>query len=159
VTLSYVALGSNLGDARLQVVHAMAALAQLPATRVLRSSQLYRTPPWGIVDQPPFINAAVELDSGLDAMTLLDALLALERQAGRTRTVRYGPRTLDLDLLHVDGVQMQGERLTLPHPRMMERAFVLLPMSDMAPDFRPTGRQTVAERLAELDLTGYEKLP
>lgn len=159
MTRSYVALGSNLGDPRLQVVDAMEALGHLPATRVLQRSQLYRTPPWGIADQPPFVNAVVELDSGLDALSLLDALLELERRAGRVRTVRNGPRTLDLDLLHVDGQQRQDERLALPHPRMMERAFVLLPMSDIAPDFRPMGGQTVAERLAELDLSGYENLP
>ena len=95
---------------------------------------LYRTPPWGVLEQPPFVNAVVELDTALSPHALLDALLAIEQRAGRVRAERNGPRTLDLDLLHVDGVQLDDPRLTLPHPRMAERAFVLLPLHDIAPD-------------------------
>jgi 2-amino-4-hydroxy-6-hydroxymethyldihydropteridine diphosphokinase len=153
VTLAYVALGSNLDDPRQQVLDAMMALAQLPETTVAQRSLLYRTPPWGITGQPPFVNAVVELETGLSPHALLDALLDLEQRAGRVRAVRNGPRTLDLDLLHVD------ERLSLPHPRMMDRAFVLLPLNDIAPTLAPTAGRTVAERLAELDLSGYERLP
>jgi 2-amino-4-hydroxy-6-hydroxymethyldihydropteridine diphosphokinase len=159
VTLAYVALGSNLDDPRQQVLDAMMALAQLPETTVAQRSLLYRTPPWGITEQPPFVNAVVELETGLSPHALLDALLDLEQRAGRVRAVRNGPRTLDLDLLHVDGVQLEDERLSLPHPRMMDRAFVLLPLNDVAPTLLPTGDRTVAERLAELDLSGYERLP
>ncbi|HEY0197555.1 MAG TPA: 2-amino-4-hydroxy-6-hydroxymethyldihydropteridine diphosphokinase [Rhodanobacter sp.] len=159
MTRAYVALGSNLGDPRQQVLDAMMALARLPATSVVQRSSLYRTPPWGIAEQPPFVNAVVELDTDLSPNALLDALLDLEQRAGRVRAERNGPRTLDLDLLHVDGVQLDDERLSLPHPRMMDRAFVLLPLNDVAPALLPAGSRTVAERLAELDLTGYERLP
>ena len=159
MTLAYVALGSNLGDPRQQVLDAMEALARLSGTRLLKRSQLYRTPPWGVLEQPPFINAAVQLDSSLSPHGLLDALIEIEQSAGRVRAQRNGPRTLDLDLLYVDGVQLDDERLTLPHPRMTERAFVLLPLHDLAPSLQLPGRGSVAELLARLDLAGCERLP
>ncbi|MET4569968.1 2-amino-4-hydroxy-6-hydroxymethyldihydropteridine diphosphokinase [Rhodanobacter soli] len=158
MTLAYVALGSNLGDPRQQLLDAMAALANLPDTRLLQRSRLYRTPPWGMLEQPPFINAAVELDTALSPHALLDAMLAIEQRAGRVRAERNGPRTLDLDLLHVDGVQLDDPQLTLPHPRMAERAFVLLPLHDIAPTLRLPGQATVAELLARLDLAGCERV-
>ncbi|WP_426700215.1 2-amino-4-hydroxy-6-hydroxymethyldihydropteridine diphosphokinase [Rhodanobacter sp. Col0626] len=159
MTLAYVALGSNLGDPQQQLLAAMDALASLADTRLLRRSRLYRTPPWGVLEQPPFINAAVELDTGLSPHALLDALLIIEQRAGRVRGERNGPRVLDLDLLHVDGVQLDDARLTLPHPRMAERAFVLLPLHDIAPTLRLPDQHTVAERLGMLDLAGCERLP
>ena len=159
MTLAFVALGSNLCDPRQQVLVAMEAWARLPGTRLLKRSQLYRTPPWGVLEQPPFINAAVQLDSSLSPHGLLDALIEIEQSAGRVRAQRNGPRTLDLDLLYVDGVQLDDERLTLPHPRMTERAFVLLPLHDLAPSLQLPGRGSVAELLARLDLAGCERLP
>lgn len=159
MTLAYVALGSNLGDPQQQLLDAMGALANLPGTRVLQCSRMYLTPPWGVLEQPPFINAVVELDTDLSPHALLEALLAIEQRAGRVRAERNGPRILDLDLLHVDGVQLDDARLTLPHPRMSERAFVLLPLNDIAPSLRLSDHHTVAERLAMLDLAGCEKLP
>jgi 2-amino-4-hydroxy-6-hydroxymethyldihydropteridine diphosphokinase len=158
VTLAYVALGSNLCDPRRQLLDAMDALSNLPDTRLLQRSRLYRTPPWGVLEQPPFINAAVELDTALSPHALLDAMLAIEQRAGRVRAERNGPRTLDLDLLHVDGVQLDDPQLTLPHPRMAERAFVLLPLHDIAPTLRLPGQATVAELLARLDLAGCERV-
>ncbi|MBQ4853123.1 2-amino-4-hydroxy-6-hydroxymethyldihydropteridine diphosphokinase [Rhodanobacter sp. B2A1Ga4] len=158
MTLAYVALGSNLGDPRQQLLDAMEALANLPDTRLLQRSRLYRTPPWGVLEQPPFINAAVELDTALSPHALLNALLAIEQHAGRVRGERNGPRTLDLDLLHVDDVQLDDPQLTLPHPRMAERPFVLLPLHDIAPTLRLSGQTTVAELLARLDLTGCERV-
>ena len=158
MTLAYVALGSNLGDPRRQLLDAMDALSNLPDTRLLQRSRLYRTPPWGVLEQPPFINAAVELDTSLSPHALLDAMLAIEQRAGRVRAERNGPRTLDLDLLHVDGVQLDDPQLTLPHPRMAERAFVLLPLHDIAPTLRLPGQATVAELLARLDLAGCERV-
>ncbi len=158
VTLAYVALGSNLGNPRQQLLDAMDALASLPDIRLLQRSPLYRTPPWGVLEQPAFLNAAVELDTALSPHALLDALLAIELRAGRVRAERNGPRTLDLDLLHVDGVQLDDPQLTLPHPRMAERAFVLLPLHDIAPTLRLSGQATVAELLARLDLTGCERV-
>jgi len=160
VTAAYVALGSNLGDSRRYLGEAIEAMARLPSTRVTARSRLYRTPPWGMLEQPPFLNAAVRLDTGLAAGELLDALLAIERAAGRTREgERWGPRTLDLDLLHMEGVRMADARLTLPHPRIAERAFVLLPLADLAPELDLPGQGKVAELLAALDHSGCEALP
>ena len=158
MTAAYIALGGNLGDPRRQLLEAMDALAHLPGTRVLRRSRLYRTPPWGVLEQPPFLNAAVLLDTDLAPQALLDALLAIEQRAGRVRAERNGPRTLDLDLLHMDDVQLDDERLTLPHPRIAERAFVLLPLNDIAPDLRLPGQGRVADLLAAADTQGCECL-
>lgn len=158
MTLAYVALGSNLDDPKQQVLAAMDALAGLPHTRLLGRSHLYRTPPWGYAAQPDFINAAVALDTQLGPRALLDRLLELERRAGRERARANGPRTLDLDLLHVEGVQCHDAHLTLPHPRMLERAFVLLPLNDIAPTLALTATRTVAEQLASLDLAGCERI-
>ena len=158
MTLAYVALGSNLGDPQQQVLAAMAALADLPGTRVLQRSALYRTPPWGVLQQPTFVNAVVELDTALSPQALLQGLLTIEQRAGRVRTQRNGPRTLDLDLLHVVGAQMNQPQLTLPHPRMTERAFVLLPLNDVAPALCLPGLGRVAELLTRVDATGCERL-
>ena len=137
---------------------AMEALADLPGTSICQRSSLYRTPPWGVLEQPAFINAVVELETLLTPHALLDALLAIEQRAGRVRGERNGPRTLDLDLIHFDGAQLHDAQLTLPHPRMIDRAFVLLPLSDIAPTMLLPGEMTVAQRLAELDLAGCERL-
>lgn len=141
-----------------QVRQGMEALAGVPQTRELQRSHLYWTPPWGDLEQPFFVNAAVELDTQLSPHALLEALLAIEQRAGRLRSRRNGPRTLDLDLLHVEGVQCHDEQLTLPHPRMMERAFVLLPLHDIAPGLALTATRTVAQQLALLDLAGCERI-
>ncbi|WP_114239433.1 2-amino-4-hydroxy-6-hydroxymethyldihydropteridine diphosphokinase [Dyella sp. C9] len=160
MTEAYIALGSNLGDARGQVLAALRALATLPDTRLLAQSPLYLTPPWGVLEQPPFINAVAHIDTGLAPHALLDALLAIERAAGRVRDgERWGPRTLDLDVLHVDGVSLADDRLQLPHPRIQERAFVLLPLHDLAPELLVPGQGRVEELLARLDTTGCERLP
>ena len=159
MTLAYVALGSNLGDSRQQVLAAMDALDALPATYVLQRSPLYLTPPWGVVEQPPFINAVVALDTELLPEPLLDALFQIESNAGRVRAERNGPRTLDLDLLYMEGVTRTDERLTLPHPRMVERAFVLLPLSAIAPTLEIPCQGTVRALLERLDASGCERLP
>lgn len=158
MSLAYVALGSNLGEPRRQVLVAMAALDALPQTRVTARSPLYRTSPWGVLEQPDFINAAAQLETALSPYTLLDALLALELAAGRVRSVRNGPRTLDLDLLHMEGVRLDEARLTLPHPRILERAFVLLPLADIAPDLLLPGQGRVAELRAAVDAAGCAQL-
>lgn len=160
MTTAYVALGSNLGDSRQYLAEAIQAMDRLPETRVIERSRLYHTPPWGRLDQPPFINAVVSLDTGLAAETLLDALLSIERAAGRNRDGgRWGPRTLDLDLLHMDGVRVDGERLTLPHPRIGERAFVLMPLNDIAAELDIPGQGRVGELLARVDRSGCQVLP
>ena len=159
MTLAYVALGSNLGDSRRQVLDAMDALDALPETHLLQRSPLYLTPPWGVIEQPPFINAVVTLDTALSPEQLLDGLLQIETAAGRVRAERNGPRILDLDVLHVVGVSQNDERLTLPHPRMAERAFVLLPLFDIAPTLEIPGHGSVSELLAKLDASSCERLP
>lgn len=157
---AYVALGSNLGDPRQQVLDALGALARLPETRLLARSRLYRTPPWGVLEQPAFVNAAALLETDLSPHALLDALLAVEQVAGRVRDgERWGPRTLDLDLLHMPGVDMDDARLTLPHPRIAERAFVLLPLNDLDPMLELPGQGRVDRLLVQVDRAGCEVLP
>lgn len=158
MTLAYIALGSNLGDPQQQVTDAMAALADLPQSSLLSRSSLYRTAPWGVMEQPDFINAAVVLETELSPHALLDALLVIEQRAGRVRAQRNGPRTLDLDLLHMDGITLADPQLTLPHPRMAERAFVLLPLCDIAPNLAVADGLTAAQQLAQLDRGGCERV-
>lgn len=160
MTLAFIALGSNLGDAQAQVLGAFGALDGLAQTRLVARSSLYLTPPWGVLDQPAFINAVAQIDTALTPHELLDALLKVERDAGRVRDgERWGPRTLDLDVLHMEGVALSDDRLTLPHPRMAERAFVLLPLNDLAPALVLPGQGKVSDLLAAMDTTGCERLP
>ena len=157
---AFVALGGNLGDTRAYLHQALEALARLPQTRLVAHSRFYRTPPWGVVEQPAFLNAAAELDSALEPHALLEALLSIERDAGRVREgERWGPRTLDLDLLHIDGVRLDDARLTLPHPRIGERAFVLLPLAELAPELDVPGQGRVAAMLAAVDTGGCLVVP
>ncbi|OGB73015.1 MAG: 2-amino-4-hydroxy-6-hydroxymethyldihydropteridine diphosphokinase [Burkholderiales bacterium RIFOXYC12_FULL_65_23] len=130
--LAHVALGANLGDARATVSDAIAALNRLPQTRLLRASGLYRSAPWE-ASGPDFINAVAAVETGLDAHELLRALQALELQAGRERPYRNAPRTLDLDLLLYGDAVIDTPDLSVPHPRLRERAFVLLPLAEIAP--------------------------
>lgn len=160
MTEAYIALGSNLGDARRHVLGAFEALSRLPDTRLDARSHLYLTPPWGMLEQPPFINAVARIDTGLPPHVLLDALLAIERAAGRVRDgERWGPRTLDLDILHMAGMVLADDRLTLPHPRIHDRAFVLMPLNDLAPDLELAGQGRVADLLAAVDTAGLKLLP
>ena len=141
---AYVALGANLGDPRATVTAALEALADIEATAVVTRSSLYRTAPVGLRHQPDFINAVAALDTRLAPVALLEALFALEARFGRSRSVPNAPRTLDLDLLLHGDTQLAGAALTLPHPRLHERAFVLVPLLEIAPDCRIPGRGSVA---------------
>jgi 2-amino-4-hydroxy-6-hydroxymethyldihydropteridine diphosphokinase len=129
---AHVALGANLGDARATVSAAITALDRLPQTRLLRASGLYRSAPWE-ASGPDFINAVAAIETGLDAHELLRALQALELQAGRERPYRNAPRTLDLDLLLYGDAVIDSPELSVPHPRLRERAFVLLPLAEISP--------------------------
>ena len=129
---AYVALGANLGDARATVSDAIAALDRLPQTRLLRASSLYRTAPWE-ASGPDFINAVAAVETALGAHELLRALQALELQAGRERPYRNAPRTLDLDVLLYGDAVIDTPDLVVPHPRLGERAFVLVPLAEIAP--------------------------
>lgn len=137
---AFIALGSNLQDPATQISAAFAALDQLPESQVLSRSSLYRTAPVGYDHQPDFINAAVGLMTRLEPLALLRALLALETQFGRERPFPNAPRVLDLDLLLYDDLVMNTPELILPHPRMHERAFVLLPLSEIASELVIPGR-------------------
>jgi 2-amino-4-hydroxy-6-hydroxymethyldihydropteridine diphosphokinase len=131
---AYIGLGSNLEQPRQQVTDALKALAGLPCCRLTAHSSLYRSRPVGPADQPDYINAVACLDTGLDAESLLDGLQALESRHGRLRDgERWGPRTLDLDLLLYADHRLDTPRLQVPHPRMAERAFVLIPLAEIAP--------------------------
>jgi 2-amino-4-hydroxy-6-hydroxymethyldihydropteridine diphosphokinase len=130
---AFIALGANLGDARASVLQAIQSLGQLPDTELLKHSSLYRSAP---VDAsgPDFINAVAEIFTILSPQALLAALQAQEQEAGRLRPYRNAPRTLDLDILLYDGVMLDTPKLVIPHPRMFTRAFVLLPLAEIAPE-------------------------
>jgi 2-amino-4-hydroxy-6-hydroxymethyldihydropteridine diphosphokinase len=130
----FVGLGSNLADPQTRIMQAMSELDTLPQVRVQSRSSLYRSAPVGYLDQPDFINAVVQLQTGLPPRDLLDELLALELRCGRTREFINAPRTLDLDVLLYDDLQHHEHGLTIPHPQMHLRAFVLLPLLEIAPD-------------------------
>ena len=155
---AYVALGANLDDPAATVRAAFAALANLPDSRIVHCSSLYRTAPVGIADQPEFINAVAELETSLAPEALLDALLEIEQRFGRIRAERNGPRTLDLDLLLYNDQYLDLPRLTLPHPRLHLRAFVLQPLAEIAPDLKLPGRGTVAAWLPAVANQGIVKL-
>lgn len=151
---AYVALGSNLDAPRAQVEHAFEALARLPRTTLHSRSRLYRTPPWGFVDQPDFVNAAARLETALSPRELLDVLLSVEQQAGRVRGPANGPRTLDLDLLLHGAAAINEAGLVIPHPRLHQRAFVLLPLADLAPELDIPGQGRVSDLLSRVDTQG-----
>ncbi len=156
-----VGLGANLGDARASVLAAIRVLDLLPTTRVLSASRLYRTPAWGQTDQPDFMNAAVLLETSLGARALLDRLLAIERDFGRDRASgeRWGPRTLDLDLLLFGNAVINEPGLQVPHPHLHERAFALLPLAEIGPELTIPGRGMVGELACGMASSGIEAIP
>jgi 2-amino-4-hydroxy-6-hydroxymethyldihydropteridine diphosphokinase len=157
--LAHVGLGSNLGDSRATIALAIQALGGLPGCELLSRSADYQSPPWGPVPQPDYINAAVRLRTRLTAQDLLGALLDIERAFGRVRPgERWGPRTLDLDLLLHGDTVCDTEQLQIPHPRMASRAFVLLPLADIDPGLVIPGQGTVASLLARVDASGCRRL-
>lgn len=129
---AFIGLGANLGDPQQALRDALAALARAPGTRLVRSSRLYRSAPVG-ADGPDYVNAVAEIETRLDAPALLAQLQAIEQAAGRERPYRNAPRTLDLDLLLYGDARIDSAALTVPHPRLRERAFVLLPLQELAP--------------------------
>ncbi len=155
-----IALGGNVGDVRATFEKAIADIcAMAQATLEARSSD-YATPPWGDEDQARFINACIEIETALDPHALLVVLQRIERKLGRDRTKerRWGPRTLDLDIIAYDDVSLADPDLTLPHPRLFERAFVLVPLAEIAPDRKIAGRR-VGDALALALTNGIERLP
>lgn len=159
VERAYVALGANLGDARATLEAAFRALDEMPDTRLVTRSSLYRTAPIGVSDQPDYINAVAALDTALSPQALLDALLALEARHGRTREYPLAARTLDLDLLLYGDRVIDLPALRIPHPRMHLRAFVLMPLAEIAPALSLPGRGTVSDLLRDVSSQPVELLP
>jgi 2-amino-4-hydroxy-6-hydroxymethyldihydropteridine diphosphokinase len=160
VAEALVALGGNVGDVRETLEHGIAAFCGDPEIRLLARSSDYRTPPWGIEDQPPFVNCCIAVSTTLTPPALLARAQEVEQQFGRDRKneQRWGPRTLDIDLVAYDDVRLSTPELNLPHPRLFERAFVLVPLVEIAPD-RVIAGVGIKSALAKLDQTGIERLP
>ena len=157
----YIALGSNMDSPHGQLDSALEALAQHPNMQLVAVSDRYQTPPIG-PQQPDFINAAAQLSTDLSPLDLLDALQAIEQQQNRVRSIHWGPRTLDLDILFYNdligsSLVIESERLTIPHPRIGERAFVLVPLMDLNPQLALPSGETVAQLLANCSQQGIVK--
>ena len=150
---AFIGLGGNLGDPQAAMRDALHRLDASPDLSVVAVSSLYRTPPWGKLDQPDFLNAVVEVATTLEPRTLLDLCLATESQLKRVRSERWGPRLIDMDVLWFDDRRVDEAGLQVPHPRMTERAFVMVPLAEIAPDLSLAG-STAAEVAAGLDTSG-----
>lgn len=152
---AYVGLGANLGDRAATLARALELLGRQPHVAIVAVSSFRETDPVGYLDQPPFLNAAAAIETSLPPQELLGVLLDVERTLGRTREgPRYGPRTLDLDLLLIEGVMIDEPGLTLPHPRLHERSFALEPLVEIDPSIVVPGHGTVGQLLGELDERG-----
>lgn len=157
-TRVFLGLGGNLGDPEVAMAAALQALDASEAVAVAAVSSLYRTPPWGVTDQPDFLNAVAAVDTTLAAEPLLLSCLDIERSLKRVRAGRWGPRLIDIDILLFGDQRIDEEGLHVPHPRMSERAFVLAPLAELAPELMIDGR-TVRERLNDLDTGAIVRLP
>ncbi len=153
VAIIYLALGTNLGKREANLRNAIAALA--PPVRVIQESPIYETAPWGVEDQPHFLNMVVKAETELSPLALLQLLKSLETGLGRIPTFRYGPRLIDIDILFYNDLILETPELTIPHPRLQERAFVLVPLADVAPELvHPILKKTTTELVSALDATG-----
>ena len=149
----YLALGTNLGDRMENLHRALAALP--PAVSVIALSSVYETPPWGYADQPAFLNMALAGETDLEPLALIAYLKNLETDLGREKTFRNGPRLIDMDILFYDDLVFNQDDLVIPHPRLHERAFVLVPLNDVAPDrMHPVLKRTVRDLLKDVDTKG-----
>jgi 2-amino-4-hydroxy-6-hydroxymethyldihydropteridine diphosphokinase len=160
VAEALIALGGNLGDPRTTLAHALARFCDGHVVRLIARSSDYRTPPWGIEAQPAFVNLCALVGTELTPSVLLARALEVERAFGRDRgrEHRWGPRAVDIDLLAYDDLVLTTPELTLPHPRLFERAFVLVPLAEIVPD-RMIGGLRVRDALSEVDTSGIERLP
>jgi len=159
VAEALVALGGNLGDVRDTIDRAVAAFCDGQKVRLLARSSDYRTLPWGVEDQPAFVNACIAVETRLTPRALLARAQAVEQALGRERSKerRWGPRQIDIDLIAYEDVALEDSDLTLPHPQLFARAFVLVPLAEIAPERLIAGRR-VRDALAQLDTRGVEKL-
>jgi 2-amino-4-hydroxy-6-hydroxymethyldihydropteridine diphosphokinase len=153
-------LGGNVGDVRATLTRAVELLCDENDVRLIARSSDYRTPPWGVTDQPEFVNLCLIVETALSPHALLERAQAVEKALGRDRSkdARWGPRTIDIDLLAYDGLQIDEPDLQLPHPHMFERAFVLVPLAEIAPD-RVVAGSRIADALKRIDASGVTPLP
>ena len=160
MTEALLALGGNVGDSRAILDRAVALLCDGKEVRLTARSSDYRTPPWGFKYQPPFVNLCIAVETTLTPRELLERAQTIERQLGRDRAheKRNGPRTADIDIIAYDDLTLDEPNLILPHPRLFERAFVLVPLAEIVPERRIAGLR-VADAAAKVDRTGVEKLP
>ncbi len=147
---TFIALGSNLDDPRQNILRAIEKLAAIG--RVVKTSSLYTTKPWGLLDQPDFTNAVVEMEVASSPQKLLEAVLDIEKSMGRERIVRWGPRLIDLDILTFDDLTISESNLKVPHPHMLERAFVLIPLTEIAPEYEQHLKRLDEKDLLEVSL-------
>ena len=158
--IAFIGLGGNLGDPAATLRSALSVLEDMQGSRLLRASRLYRTPAWGVEQQPDFINAVAMLETSLGAQALLQSLFAIERQHGRVREaeLRWGPRTLDLDLLLYGEAVIDEPGLRVPHPHLHERAFALLPLLELAADARIPGHGLARDAMSLLEKSDIQPL-
>lgn len=147
---AYIGLGSNLGDKEANLKRALELLDRSPGLRVTRTASFYRTAPVGYTRQDWFLNTVAEVETALAPGELLTLLLAIEKELGRVRTIHWGPRMVDLDLLLFGGEEIDTPDLVVPHPRLSQRAFVMAPLAELAPELKIAGRGTAAELAEEL---------
>ncbi len=157
MSVAVLGLGGNIGDTRDLMREAIERLAQHPEIEVQQVSALYRTPPWGKTDQPPFLNAAIRIETRFPPAALLAAVLDIEKGLGRERSERWGPRTIDIDILLYGKNAVDQPGLRIPHPRLTERAFALAPLVDVMPEAEIAGRPA-RKWLAESDRAGMERV-
>jgi 2-amino-4-hydroxy-6-hydroxymethyldihydropteridine diphosphokinase len=160
MTEALLALGGNVGDSRAILDRAVALLCDGKDVRLIRRSSDYRTPPWGVENQPPFVNLCIAVETTLTPQALLARAQQVEKTLGRDRAneTRWGPRSADIDIIAYDDLTLAENNLTLPHPRLFERAFVLVPLAEIAPDHVIAGRR-MADAAKVADAAGIERLP
>lgn len=152
-----IGIGSNIGDRKEYIDIAIDALNHIPSVQVLRMSPIYESEPWGYANQEKFYNAVIEVETNLTAYTLLGVCLGIEAGVGRVRSIKNGPRVLDLDLLLFEGQESMTAELTLPHPRMFERDFVLIPLRDLYPEMKIYKKYNLVHYYEILDESSFMK--
>ena len=156
MTIVYIGLGSNMGNPKQHINSALKSLGDIQSTRIMQTSSLYKSKPVGPQDQADYINAVVQIDTELSPLELLDELQTIENQHGRVRKERWGPRTLDLDILMFGNEVINHERLIIPHPEISKRCFVLVPLAELAPDCVIPDKGKVKDLISNVDQEGLE---
>jgi 2-amino-4-hydroxy-6-hydroxymethyldihydropteridine diphosphokinase len=157
MSIVYLSLGTNVGQRHQNLERAIAGLGEVMVVTAV--SPIYQTPPWGLTDQPDFLNLCLAATTSLTPLDLLHFTQQLEKDLGRVKTARWGPRLIDIDILFYDNRILHSDKLVIPHPEIAQRAFVLIPLADIAPDLvHPQTGQTVAEMITAVDAAGIERI-